>query len=462
MTATAAARASLRVPGFIAELDARSFRPRLYFGIGSGYALALGFGALALLASAVGMIAHPSALLVAVAAKLATNTLAWACLRRDRWVLPTSGVNVAMDVVVITAAIHLTGGLHSPLFGLYLIEIAVIALLTNLGTTAVIGGGAWLAYLSVIVGEQLGMLPAHPSPLALRGIDAWTTSVYLALAAGMLGGASFYGARVLQLITRQQQELTRRSAAAIDAVRAKSEFMANLTHELRTPIQGIYGLVDLLDHGIYGPLQPAQREAVDGIRRCATTQLRLVDDLLTLARAEAGRLPYTPELVDPRELLEATVALARWMAGLKPVEIALEVPESLPALWIDRGKLVHVVMNLLANALKFSPDGGVVYVRAGAERPLPGGAVEIWIAVEDCGPGIPVHQLAAIFEPFHQVDGSSRRAWGGAGLGLALVRRLLEAMAGRIEVVSAPGRGSSFRVRLPVTPAPTCAPDAER
>jgi signal transduction histidine kinase len=246
------------------------------------------------------------------------------------------------------------------------------------------------------------------------------------------------------MLRQKERALEQRNSELVEAGKQKSQFMANITHELRTPIHGICGLSDLVETGVYGPVSAKQKEAHQTIKRSARSLLQLIDDLLELARADVGKLRYVPSEVDLGEVLRAVVSSVRWMqpAGERTVDV--EIEDGLPGLLTDRGKLTQIVINLLANAVKFSPDGGRIALRARRA----GESVEI--AVADEGVGIPEDELQRIFEPFHQVDGSAERQVGGAGLGLAIVRRLADVMGGEVGVTSAPGKGSTFRVLLPL------------
>jgi signal transduction histidine kinase len=248
---------------------------------------------------------------------------------------------------------------------------------------------------------------------------------------------------VLRKLRENERRLEARTFALVDAGKQKAQFMANVTHELRTPLQGIMGLAELVGSGVYGEATERQREAMRDVKVSAKSLLGLIDDLLELARADAGKLEVRTSEVDLLELLPAAVATIKWMLAGKALEVNLELEPVLPTVVTDRGKLTQIVLNLLSNAVKFTPDGGSVCLRA--KRRDDGVRIEI----EDTGVGIAPEQLKRVFEEFYQVDGSSIREFGGTGLGLALVRRLLGLLGGTIEVRSTPGRGSTFLVDLP-------------
>jgi signal transduction histidine kinase len=219
--------------------------------------------------------------------------------------------------------------------------------------------------------------------------------------------------------------------------------MVNVTHELRTPLHGILGLSDLLREGIYGPVTERQKESLAGIDLSAKNLLELIDSLLLLARAEAAQIELAVAPVAIGEVVDRVAATGRWMRGRKELTIEVAVGGDLPVVDTDRGKLVQILVNLLANAIKFTPEGGRVAIAARRA----GEGVEV--LVSDTGIGIPERELGRIFEAFHQVDGSSSRAYGGVGIGLSLVRTLACMLGGEITVESVEGKGSTFTVRLP-------------
>ena len=436
----------MRYPSFIAEMALPENRSRLWFSVTSGYVLAFAFIALAVAADLAHVVRFSSSFYALLAFKLTTNTLALFAIRRNRFLLEATGVNVFADMLAMTGAIYLTGGELSPLFPVYAIEITVVALLSNVGLTVISTGIVLALYTTMTLLVHNGVLESHPPPVVTSGgITSSYVAIDLVYAFFVLAVPTFFTARILAKLREKQRALEARTAALIEAGKQKSQFMANVTHELRTPIHGICGLSDLVEGGIYGPVTDKQREATRGIKRSAKSLLQLIDDLLELARADAGKLAFKPEDVDVRELVEQVVASVRWMQGTKDLAIAIALDDDLPKVFTDPRKLGQIVLNLLSNAVKFTPEGGKIVVRA---RRHADDAVAI--DVEDSGIGIAVAEQARIFEEFRQVDGSAERRFGGIGLGLALVKRLADAMQATIALRSEEGRGSTFTVVVPV------------
>jgi signal transduction histidine kinase len=414
----------------------------LRFGVASGYILTFAFSLLVVAALATHTLPWHPIFGILLGAKLATNTLAWLGLRFDRGALLLGGINVVMDALVMTGAVWATGGIASPIAAIYTIEITVLALLTNLVTAALVGAIALVLFIAMGLAVRHGVLPQFPTPAEWSGHTTSYFAMSIGFTAFVIGVPTFHVGLILRRLRDHEHRLEARTRALVDANEQKAHFMANVTHELRTPLQGVIGLSELVAKGIYGPANPRQQEAMANIKLSARRLLALIDDLLQLAAYDAGKREVQLEELDLGEALRGLMATAQWLLVDRTLQLEYEAGE-LPRIVSDRGKLNHIVLNLLTNAIKFTPDGGSIAVRARAV----GSSVEI--AVEDSGIGIPPDQLARIFDEFHQVDGSLSREYGGVGIGLALVRRMLTSLGGTITVDSALGRGSTFVVTLP-------------
>ena len=256
----------------------------------------------------------------------------------------------------------------------------------------------------------------------------------------------FVLAALLQLrwvgLANTQLEVERAVAEA--ANRAKTEFLANVSHEIRTPMNALLGVAELLQRT---PLDAEQRRYVDVFRRSGRTLFELINDLLDLSTIEAGRLELRPRPFSLRRLLSEQRELLSGRAADKGLVLDWQLAEDLPdAIVGDRGRLAQVLMNLIGNAIKFTPTGSVRLVVTASPSVL-------HFAVADTGIGIVANQQQRIFEPFTQADSSVTRAFGGTGLGLSIARSLVQQMGGRIQVDSTPGVGSTFSFELPLQPA---------
>ncbi|HZO48280.1 MAG TPA: ATP-binding protein [Xanthobacteraceae bacterium] len=230
------------------------------------------------------------------------------------------------------------------------------------------------------------------------------------------------------------------------ANRAKSRFLAMVSHEVRTPLNGILGMADLLRDTA---LTPEQTTYVKAVKTSGDALLALIDEILDFSKIEAGRIDLDARAFDLAALVEETVELIAPRAQAKELEIASYVDDSLPRHVVgDAARLRQVLLNLAGNAVKFTDRGGVAIIVEPSVWPG-----EIDVLVRDTGIGIAPDEHDRIFKEFEQADGGIARKFGGTGLGLSISRRIVERMGGRIAVESVPGSGSTFRVTLPLTPA---------
>lgn len=235
--------------------------------------------------------------------------------------------------------------------------------------------------------------------------------------------------------------------------RLKSMFLAMVSHELRTPLTSIIGYSEMLAEGSVGALSSEQGEYVATIMEKGETLLRLISSLLDAGQIEAGKLRVVLDEVVLEELVLFSLASLVPQAKKKGVQLTWELPAESARVWVDRAKLDQVVVNLVANAVKFTPAGGGVRVTLSELGPQPElGQAGYRIVVKDSGVGIAREHFDKIFGSFYQVDNSSTREHGGVGIGLAIVKSFVEGHGGRILVESEPGQGSQFTAVLPVRP----------
>ncbi len=239
------------------------------------------------------------------------------------------------------------------------------------------------------------------------------------------------------------------------ANRAKDVFLATVSHELRTPLNAIGGYAELLEMGLRGPLTDRQRDDLARIRRSQQHLLAIVNDVLDFARLDAGAVRLRGAEVPLLDVLADVEALVRPQMDVRGLTYAYDRPPAGLAVRGDREALVRVLLSLLSNSMKFSPEGAGVTLDWAAD------AGAVWIRVTDRGIGIPADQLERIFEPFTQVHEGFARSAEGLGLGLAIGRQLARDMGGDLTVASAPGEGATFTLRLPRAGAPSRAAGAQ-
>jgi PAS domain S-box-containing protein len=237
------------------------------------------------------------------------------------------------------------------------------------------------------------------------------------------------------------------------ANRLKSEFLASMSHELRTPINAIVGYAALLLEGMFGQLSDQQRDPLDRTRAAADHLRALIDDILDLAKIEAGKMQFTLEQLSFAEVMREVSQQMEPMFRRKALSYTVDIAHDAPTVVSDRTKLKQILLNLLSNAMKFTTRGGVsVVVRQHA--------MGVRVDVNDTGIGIRPEHLSVIWEDFRQVDQSRTREFGGTGLGLSITRKLVERLGGTISVESIVGVGTSFTVMLPLEAPQQAAPDA--
>jgi signal transduction histidine kinase len=235
----------------------------------------------------------------------------------------------------------------------------------------------------------------------------------------------------------------RRVEEALRYSQAKSRFLATMSHELRTPLNSVLGFAQLLSSTEFGGLTPRQARYVENIRASGRHLLDLVNDVLDVAEVHGGNVVLRLEPVDLRGQLVLSLDRIRGQAEAKDMRLELERGPDL-CVRADPGRLSQVMSNLLTNAVKFTPEGGRIVITAEQEDG------HVAITVSDTGIGIPVQEQARVFDEFVQLDGGRTRHQEGTGLGLALSRQLVELMGGSISLVSRPGSGSAFTIRLPL------------
>jgi two-component system sensor histidine kinase BarA len=261
---------------------------------------------------------------------------------------------------------------------------------------------------------------------------------------------------------REVQEKNKKLSEALERLqelsRLKSSFLATVSHELRTPLTSVIGYSEMLLAGLAGELNDEQKDYLKTILEKGESLLRLISSILDLSRIEARGVQLVRKPTQVAELVQSAMESVLPQSYKKKLELSQDVAESLPKVVVDSDKLRQCVVNLLSNSVKFTPAGGRISIRAGLADRTPGSAGPFGnagyfqIAVEDNGIGIPRELQAKVFDTFFQADSSASREYGGAGLGLSIVKSYIEAHGGEVSVRSEAGKGSLFTLVLPIEP----------
>lgn len=291
------------------------------------------------------------------------------------------------------------------------------------------GGSAMLAMMTVLLLREIGrrermLASLQESERALRASQS----------------------RLIQDIAarhRAEAELIAAKQASDAANQAKTQFLANMSHELRTPLNAVIGFAEALESGIFGPMTGKQTEYVADIRRSGQHLLSLINDILDTTKIESGKYVLHEDLLDITDVIAQCVRQVEPLTQEKGVALLSSVPRDLPPLFADERALRQILLNLLSNAVKFTPPGGRMEVTAAVTRN------GMRLRVSDTGIGIPEGDLDRVMEPFHQVDNSHTRRYPGTGLGLPLVRALVDLMGGAFTLTSRVGQGTTATVLFP-------------
>ncbi|HID95000.1 MAG TPA: response regulator [Candidatus Latescibacteria bacterium] len=255
-------------------------------------------------------------------------------------------------------------------------------------------------------------------------------------------------ARLEAKILEQNEQLAKANVRLKEVDRLKSEFLANMSHELRTPLNSIIGFSEILTDGLAGELNPEQAEFINNIYISGKHLLGLINDILDLSKIESGKMVLERSKFDLKDLLEEVRTTVSSLMDKKDQVLAIEVDDRIGSVVADRFKVKQILLNLLSNASKFTPEQGRISVNCRLKDE--GNPDTLLISVTDTGVGIKPEDQDAIFEAFRQADGSSSRQYGGTGLGLTITKKLVEMHGGEIWVQSEYGKGSTFSFTLPI------------
>ena len=374
---------------------------------------------------------------------------------------------MAVDTVLVSWSVWIIGDRYPLWLIWYLIQTAAAAFVGGRRAAhAMIAAGS-VGYLATLV--ALGTISGVDHELALaagRLVLLFGSTYFMVrgiadLRARRIQVAALHAEQSRQLdelqrlaaeLDRRGRELATANLRTQEANRAKSQFLANMSHELRTPLNSIIGFSEILAEKLEGRIEPRFSKFLGNILGSGRHLLSLINDILDLSKIEAGKMELVFEPLSVGDLVRGVESVMLSIAAKREIRLAAEIDDLLPPIVADAPRLKQVLYNLVSNAVKFSPEGSTVTVRARLRRAeeSPLAAPSVLLEVQDRGIGIRREDQQLIFDEFRQIDGQTTRNMGGTGLGLALVKRFVEMHGGRIEVDSEPGRGSLFRVHLPL------------
>ena len=247
-------------------------------------------------------------------------------------------------------------------------------------------------------------------------------------------------------LKKSQRKIKQQNIKLKKLDRIKSDFLNVTSHELRTPMSAIKGYIQMIMKQTLGETTEEQKNALNIVLRNIDRLDHLIQDILDISRLESGTLKLIPEKTNVKTMVEETVETMQSSADLKHITINAEVGDNIPEITVDKERIKQVIINIISNAIKFSPDGSIINVRSKEDKDF------ILVEIQDFGRGISKDKQKKIFETFYQVDSGMDRKFGGAGLGLAISRGIVLAHGGEIWVESIVGKGSTFYFTMPIKP----------
>ncbi len=407
--------------------------------------------------------------LLAVAVAIAAyNLLFWLHARslpqRANWpvgAVASANLQIGLDLVALTVLLHYVAGVENPFYLYYAFHVIIASILLSAWATYLHTTLAVTLFTGLVALEYWGVLPhVHvpgllPSPAYRHGLyvlavlAAFSSTLYLAafVATSIVGTLRARQREVIALSrTLERREADLRSAydRLQETERAKSEYMRRVSHDLRSPLGAAQSMLAVVLQNLAGPLPEPARAMLQRVAQRQREMLAVVNDLLALSRAREVRMEGVRRPVPLADLAARVAAEFQAQAESKGLDLSTSIPPDLPAVWGDPDGLQEMLSNLISNAVKYTPPGGRVRVELARADDA------VRLQVSDTGIGIEQEEIPRIFEEFYRTGRARELVREGTGLGLSIVKAVVEAHRGRIDVESAPGRGTTFTVTLPI------------
>lgn len=366
-----------------------------------------------------------------------------------------ASAQISTDLVALTLVVHYSGGIENPFAFFFVFHVIIASILLSPRATFLQAGLAILLFSWIIALEAQGTISHFPLwpffPLGLYQQPLYILGGILALSATLLLSAYFATSITRRLRQRETQvvRLSKDLGLAYDRLaaseQAKALYMRKVSHELRSPLAAIRSILKVILEGFVGPLPPKPAELLQRADQRAGELLRLTEDILILTRSREAPLEREKVSLSLSEVVQTVIALLTPRAQGKSITLNTDLSPDLPRLFGEPESIQQLFTNLIANAIKYTPEGGAVSVSASPE------SNSLRITVTDTGIGIPPEDLANVFNEFFRASNAREFAPSGTGLGLSIVKAIVEAHAGQITVTSHPGKGTRFEVLLPLS-----------
>ncbi len=400
---------------------------------------------------------------------------------RNKLLLLSFSVEMIADLVTMTCVIYLTGGPYSNYFTIYFFYCFAAGVFYNHYLAGIVALFCIMFYGAFLLLCNWGIIPplilnygdSLPIPTYTPLAHFFFTVVFIGLAIYAVKIASFFSQKRERMLEARNieleglhEKLREVNEQLREANRVKSEFLAIMSHELRTPLTAIIGFSELLMEGVLGDLTDEQKDSIQEVLNNGADLLELINSLLDLSKIDSGKMRFEIHPFDMSEMVDRVSRMISSLIQRKEHDFTVSIQKDLPAIMGDERKLQRVLLNLISNAIKFTPDKGMIKVWVKFFPSIESMKTESWyekikniqdrysegifcIGVEDNGVGIKSEHLDIVFDLFQQADSSVTRSYGGTGLGLALAKQYIEQHNGIIWAESEYGKGAKFFVLLP-------------